>query len=369
MDYTKFSVEDLASDDSFLGWVNRNDPEAEKFWELFISVHPEMKLKIDQARALVSNVRRADARPDNEKQIDAIWGAIEYRITESEKTSPAYRRNTIIHYSAAAVITGMLALAIGYMFFHDVQHRDTDFKAHFETRVENFVEEVNTTGKTLRLHLSDGSIVDLEHGSRLKYKRSYEGAASRQVYLLGEAFFTVAKNPRQPFLVHSNEVVTRAIGTSFRVKALDDERHVIVSVKTGKVSVYAVKEPGAVAPEAEDVDSEKSGVILLPNQQVTYQREQESFDKALVALPDVVLPSLEESDFIFDSTPIAEVFKVLERAYGIEIIFEKEIMGNCFVTAPLGSEPLFDKLRIICRTIGASYEVIDAKVIINSAGC
>jgi transmembrane sensor len=44
-------------------------------------------------------------------------------------------------------------------------------------------------------------------------------------------------------------------------------------------------------------------------------------------------------------------------------------MKNCFLTVPLASEPLFEKLKVICRTVGANYEIIDAKVVITSAGC
>ena len=44
-------------------------------------------------------------------------------------------------------------------------------------------------------------------------------------------------------------------------------------------------------------------------------------------------------------------------------------MKNCFLTVPLGSEPLFQKLKVICRTIGASYEIIDARIVVSSTGC
>ncbi|HEY9489573.1 MAG TPA: FecR domain-containing protein, partial [Chryseosolibacter sp.] len=198
--------------------------------------------------------------------------------------------------------------------------------------------------------------------SRLKYKEHYQGAALREVYLKGEAFFQVAKNPTQPFLVHSNEVVTRVLGTSFRVKAPDDgQGEITVSVKTGTVSVYTLGEVGE--------EPQKNAVILLPNQQATYMRDHESFGKGLIAEPEIILSSLNEADFTFDDTPIAQVFEVLENAYGIDIIFDEEVMNNCFITAPLGSEPLFEKLKIICRAIGARYETIDAKVVVTSAGC
>ena len=122
-------------------------------------------------------------------------------------------------------------------------------------------------------------------------------------------------------------------------------------------------------PENAGPDSRTNAVIVLPNQQVTYLRGQDSFGKALVSEPQILVPGVKEADFTFENTPIREVFRVLQKAYGIEIIFDEEIMSNCFITAPLGSEPLFEKLRVICRTIGARFETIDAKVVVTSTGC
>ena len=163
-------------------------------------------------------------------------------------------------------------------------------------------------------------------------------------------------------MVHANEVVTRVLGTSFRVKAPDDGADVVISVKTGKVSVYT-ESAGSKSL------TQKNAVILLPNQQVTYLREEDVFGKALVADPEILIPSLKRNEFVFENTPVREVFRKLQQAYGVEIIFDEEILNNCFFTAPLGSEPLFEKLEIICRAIGARYETIDAKVVITSTGC
>lgn len=362
MDYTKYSVEDLASDDSFIQWANRNNSEAEKFWALFILEHPEMRVKAAQARILVLNLRKAEALRQPESQIDAMWQRIENRVERSRIPYPDSKKVSFFSYAVAAVSLIFIAAAAWYTFYNG---KETFEPSVFESGLSgaDFIEEVNTSGNILRVHLSDGSTVALENNSRLKYKTGYRGEPSRVVYLAGEAFFEVAKNPIQPFLVHANEVVTRVLGTSFRVKAPDNDLGVIVSVKTGTVSVYAVDSD---EPEEE---SRKNAVILLPNQQVTYLRDQDSFGKALVPAPEIVLPSIRQSDFAFENTPIRDAFQVLQKAYGIEIIFDEEIMENCFITAPLGSEPLFEKLGIICRTIGARYEIIDARVVITSAGC
>lgn len=367
MDYGKFSVEDFVADDYFLQWVIQQDREAEKFWNLFISLHPETKPKIDQARAFVLNLKQAGHNHDTDHQVENIWEGIQHRIEQSERPAAGKRNYTHLIYRIAASLIVIALFATGiYLSDKKPIQSNTNFAESIQSATAGFVEEVNTTEKTVRIHLSDGSIVDLEKNSRLGYKDNYAGEASRHVFLTGEAFFEVAKNPRQLFFVHANEVVTKVLGTSFRVKAYGDEKNITVAVKSGKVSVFSHKKVNATSG---DVHAKVDGVILFPNEQVVYQRDDESFDKTLVESPIVLSPPAVTGNFIFENTPIRDAFRVLEDAYGIEIIFDEEVMKACFITAPLGSEPLFEKLRIICRTIGANYEIIDTKVVINSSGC
>ncbi len=60
MDYTKFNVEDFASNESFIDWVNQSDPEAVKYWDLYISTHPEIRDTVEKARILVLNLKLAE---------------------------------------------------------------------------------------------------------------------------------------------------------------------------------------------------------------------------------------------------------------------------------------------------------------------
>ena len=362
-EYTKYNVEDFASDDSFIGWVNHTDPESEKFWSYFVLTHPELKVKIDQARTLVINLKRSQNIRYQEQQINMLWEGISSRIAGNEPV-PSFRTSRpVLTYTLASLLF-LFTIAGVYIFISTITSTvDNSAALAFEDAPDDFIEEINTTGHVVRVHLSDGSVVDMESNSKLRYKKDYSGDSTRHVYLLGEAFFDVAKNPYKPFFVHSSEIVTEVIGTSFRVQAREQDKNVTVSVKTGKVSVYSLKK------FASSSDQEKSGVILLPNQQVMYRRQEQSFDKKLVEKPEILSALGKKSDFVFDNTPVPQVFDVLQEAYGIEIIFNEEIMSNCFITAPLGAEPLFEKLRIICQTIGASYEIVDAKVIITSSGC
>jgi hypothetical protein len=369
MDYSRYAVNDFLTDDYFLRWVNQNDPEAEKFWKLYVTLHPETKATIERAREIALKLKETDHMPVLDVQVDQLWSGIQQRIeTPQVDLASIAKTPKKFHWQygiAASLILGAIIFGTAY-FSTKKEVLDPQVLALRVPMTEDFVEEVNNTQSAIRIHLNDGSIVSLAKGSRLKYRTSYEGEESRHVFLTGEAFFDISKDPRKPFFVHANEVVTKVLGTSFNVKAYSNENNVTVAVRSGKVSVFSPKTSNAVKG---DIQSEVEGVVLLPNQQVIYQRQEESFDKTLVETPVILSKEVERTDFTFENESIPQVFKVLQEAYGIEIIFDEEVMKGCFITAPLGSEPLFEKLKVICRTIGASYEIMDSKVVINSTGC
>jgi transmembrane sensor len=360
MDYTAFNVEDFASNESFIDWATQSDPEAVRFWNLYISAHPEIREKVEKARALVLNIRRAEEVTHDPAQVEMMWGKIQNRV-EGQNKRPA--KNLLkTRWAVAALSFSLLCTLAIWWFVLPVMEQEQTQPNYYYQAFSDFTEKVNNTDEPLKVELEDGSSVVLDAKSRLKYKTTFLKDSTRQVYLLGKAFFDVARNPYKPFIVHSDEIVVKVLGTSFRVEAPEFAKNILVSVKTGKVSVYA-------ADRAPD-NRQKDGVILLPNQQVSYEKKERLFTKSLVDNPEVLKSNrIRQSDFVFDNTPIAEVFRTMEKAYGIEIIYNEEVMKNCYITAPLGSEPMQEKLRIICQTIGAGYEIIDANVVINSSGC
>lgn len=357
MDYTQFAVEDFASDEYFLRWVLDRDPEAEQFWSIFVLTNPHLEFTIDQARALVLNIGVAESRKQKKGHVDVVWSRIQDSIAGApaprEVQSRPDKRKHIPLFVAVCVALAALFLIPKLKTLSD--------EGHHALASDGFVEEINESGTPIRLLLSDSSAVDLDHGSRLRYKQDYRGSTLREVYLTGSAFFNVRKNAAQPFIVRSNEVIAEALETSFQVYVPKNESEVVIRVRTGSVTVYSA--------DADKQPSESEGVFLLPNQEATFIRDQLSFNKKLVDDPAIVQPEFDVNEFAFENTPIEEVFERLELAYGIEILFDTETMENCFLSALLASEPFFEKLRVICDAIGASYELVDAKIRISSSGC
>lgn len=219
----------------------------------------------------------------------------------------------------------------------------------------------NATAQPQAFTLQDGSAVTLYPGSSLKYRPGLAGPR-REVYLVGQAFFKVYKNPARPFLVYTNEVLTTVLGTSFMVKAFAG-RSATVAVREGRVSVQA--RAGAQLA-ATPLRPAPAGVVLLPNQEVVYSPAEKQLRRHLVAEPVELVPHL----FEFKKRPVAEVLTALRDAYGVDIVYDQAQLAHCTVTITFYDESLFDKLDLLCKALGASYQKVDdAQIRFISSGC
>lgn len=358
--YLTYTPEELACDEGFLNWVKypEQHPQLESFWRQWLSEHPEKQSLVNDARDLVLAVLADDQFfPDTTKQ-GALWTKIQASANLAPRGNviPLWRR----WYSQAAVIALCLALA-WVMIRKPVSLLAETTPQQTDTR---FVKQVNNSDLPQTLILSDGTAIILQPQTVLQYPGVF-AKDRREVSLSGEAFFDVARDTERPFLVHAGEVTTRVLGTSFTIRNLEDENNVLIQVKTGKVSVFMAGErtrPTTVAePNVE-------GVVLMPNQQVVYEKEAMKMTKSLVEDPTVLIPP-QSQNFEFADAPIKEVFKVIEEAYGVDIVFDEELMSSCYLNASLDDVPLYDKLKLICRGINATYEIMDSHIIIYGKGC
>lgn len=171
-----------------------------------------------------------------------------------------------------------------------------------------YVEMVNPKGAPARHVLPDSTIVYLGAGSRLTYAATYP-QTGRDITLTGEAFFDVVRDDRHPFSIRSGALITRVLGTSFRITAYDDGQQE-VAVATGSVSISAVREekPTELAQ-------------LTAGRKITYQP---GTGKAIPGIADV--SSIEQwkaGDLVFADRTMGDVVIALERRYGVTFRFEK----------------------------------------------
>jgi transmembrane sensor len=221
------------------------------------------------------------------------------------------------------------------------------------------IEVRNTASQPQLISLEDGSRVTLSPNAVINYPAHFD-AKTRTVYLRGEAFFDVHRNPAKPFIVRTGNLVTEVLGTSFLIKADEQAKEVEVAVRTGRVSVY---------DNAMHEGHSRNGAILTPNQKIVYDRASRRLVAGLVEKPQLLSQPETRQQFVFDEARLSTVLARLQAAYRIDIVLENQTLGNCLFTGDLNDLSLYTQLDLICRIMNASYQQRGTSLFISGPGC
>jgi ferric-dicitrate binding protein FerR (iron transport regulator) len=201
--------------------------------------------------------------------------------------------------------------------------------------------------------LADGSHILLQANSQLQYPAAFTGS-TREVTLTGEAYFDVAHNPGQPFIIHSGNVTTTVLGTAFNIKAWPAEKEVTVTVTRGKVKV-------------ENAAGQVS--ILTPNEQVSVDTKANTSKQLSVNAEETL--SWKRSEYTLDDLTLTDAITELEMRYGMLIeLADGETPGNCRFTASFKQDESLDYvLDVVCKIYQASWKKQHDKIVISHVKC
>ncbi|MBC9930171.1 FecR family protein [Chitinophaga qingshengii] len=170
----------------------------------------------------------------------------------------------------------------------------------------HYVEMTNPNGVPARHVLPDSTVVYLAAGSRLKYPDTYP-QTGRSIELQGEAFFDVKQDKAHPFTILTGTMLTRVLGTSFRITAYDGKEQEVI-VATGKVSVSMVQQE-KVTELAQ----------LTAGRKITYHP---ATGEAVPGMADIShMEQWMAGDLMLADMTMGEVATILERRYGVTFRF------------------------------------------------
>lgn len=218
--------------------------------------------------------------------------------------------------------------------------------------VENtkFIERSNPARKRSVFQLPDGSKVHLNVASTIKIPEVFS-IDRREVFLTGEAFFEVKKDTQKPFIVHSGEITTRVMGTSFNVKSFPEDQTCEVVVATGLVSVSNQKDSAS-----------QQRIQLKPDQQAIFDKSQANFEKYDVNAQD--FQSWKEGILLYKNDPWPEIIRDLERWYGVEFSIRNDRLKQKVFTGEFPNMSLDQVLTGMSFSLDFQYTIQDDEVII-----
>ncbi|MCF2491590.1 FecR family protein [Dyadobacter sp. CY347] len=380
MTHDPYSLTELIRSDEFIAWVMHPDANNNERWRLFLENYPEKKGTIDAAREYVILLAKDTGRDQPiETQSVRMWNAVESQMHNSEKwhsnvDEPAEAERVISGWRWLRVAaSAVLILSIGsvsYWFYCKQGNGRVSLSAgNKQVAVNDVIQKYNATKKPLTILLADGSSVVLQPGGHLSYS-DVPAANRREVTLTGKAFFEIVKNKERPFLVYSYGLATKVLGTSFMIDASEASKEIRVEVKTGTVSVFSINNLDKKEIDEESDKPELTGITLSQDQRIAFSKDNGKIVKlANQAKGAVVDMDILKQGFVFDETPVHEVFETLERVYNVQISYDKVKMGNCTLNATLIGQPFREKLEAICNALDAQYEIKDNQVWIVGKGC
>jgi len=187
--------------------------------------------------------------------------------------------------------------------------------------------------------LPDGTTGWLNSNSSVRYKGTYN--TDRQVILTGEAFFDVVKDKKRPFIVNTNEVILKVLGTRFNVTSYENEKNVEVVLEEGKLMFY-------------NKEMSKS-YEMNPYDLITYDKTSKDLTTEVVE-PQKYL-SWTEGKLVFRNDPLDVIARRLERWYNIEVEIKGKVSSEMRLRATFIDEDLEEVLGLLKRSLPIEYSI------------
>lgn len=186
-------------------------------------------------------------------------------------------------------------------------------------------------GQKANLTLPDGTNVWLNSSSTLSYSPTF-GLADREVTLCGEGYFEVARNEKLPFKVTTNAIEVKVLGTSFNLKAYEDDDSVVTTVVSGQVEVS---------------DKGNKTYELTPHDELTYSLDSKSFTKNYVEYAEESM-LWSQNQMVFRNERLEDIGEVLSRMYNIDVVFVSDDAREHRFTGTIRNSSLLNVMEMLC---------------------
>jgi ferric-dicitrate binding protein FerR (iron transport regulator) len=260
----------------------------------------------------ISTVVPQPLNPDVQK----AWYKIDQKIS---MTSSVKKINYKFIYAVTAAV-----LVLGLLLFGVV-----DNYLRIDRLSHQFTEVTTLPGQKASITLPDGSKVWLNSSSSLKYANNFN-VRKREVILSGEAFFKVFKDKSRKFRVKSGILDVEVYGTSFNIKNYPDDQFQEVSVADGIVGV------SSNIQEIRKLKKGEQAVLNKESKKILFKTE----DADLVT-------AWKNNELIFRNKPVDEVCKSLESWFGVNIKFDKRMIGVHNYTFKIKTESFKEVLEMM----------------------
>ncbi len=362
MNYDDYETEDFACDHSFQQYCKGEDRKATAFWRDWTKKNPDRQEAIESARKLVSILSAGQEK--REDQLSRLQRGLQQRkLLENDLN--VKKRDFFYSRRAAKYLSGIAATIIIAAGVYFIQNRRYPGDKQVSTSYHQ--SKSFRTGKSERktVILPDGSFITLNHNSSLVLSADF-GKQVREVHLRGEGFFEVKKDPAHPFLVHTNTVTVKVLGTTFNLKAhASDEGVTETTLLKGIVEVelnqgskkkyllkagHKIRTAGNIKKTLVNPDNIQAEISPLLKEGISYKPAETGWLRSRIELSDEKL---------------SDIALKLGKWYGISIEFGDENVKNLRYSGTFESETVAEALEALQLSYPFNFKAENGKIIIT----
>lgn len=312
----------------FRYFVNEVSPDEQELISTWKAESEKNLEEFNRVRVFFLDVKAIDSigKTDSNYNVQIAWKKFQ-QVNRTEKTSNFGKLKI-----AASVL---LVLGVGLF-------------AYMTNQVETI--ELVAQNEQQAIELEDGSKISLNEGSQLIYPDKFKGG-NRQVKLKGEAYFDVAHNPEQPFLIETDEVQVQVLGTKFNINNTNEDS-VVVSVDTGKVRMI-------VGGNEE---------ILTAGYRGVYYRSTELLVK-IESANTGMHNYWRTKTLAFKGATVSEAINAIQKIYDVKVNLSNPDIANCKINVDFEDEKIEHVLEIIGETLNLVWSNQGDAYLLAGYGC
>lgn len=376
MNYTAFEVEDFMLDESFQNYCLGTNEEDVIFWQEWIKKNQHKSAAINQAKDLYLSFigdHSAETFAADRKAFHLI--AEEHLSNKTTETVTMQSRSRKLSAAKAGWLyaAAVAAIIAGIVFFAAPKYDAPFEKRRQEAQLKYNSTEVSKPGERKSIQLPDGTKVMLNAGSTIHIAADFN-ASSRQLTLVGEAFFDVVHNAEKPFIIHTGAMDIKVLGTVFNVRAYPGDKTSETSLLKGSVEVTLKndkKKKIYLHPNEKIILPNITGVSAAANDKPTDRNAATenfkitglTYNRTDSTLTEV---SWTENRLAFNDNNFETIAAELERWYNITISFTDEKVKQYRFTATFNQKTVEQVLQALQLSRYFKYSIAENNNIIIS---
>lgn len=321
--------------------IGETDDNETVMIQRWIDLSDENKAQVENLRKIWTLTKDPTKVKPADVNVDLAWKGLKNKMDQYSGIEKRHipKQRSLMFYVVRVAAVFIIGLLVFTVFRYQYQQMDQVLLASSDSTITNSP-------------LPDGTIISLNHLTTIEYPEEFS-QNERRVKLVGEAFFKVKKDTAKPFIIEAQNAIITVLGTSFNVKALEEDVAVEVLVEEGLVQLSNPDQT-----QSTKLHVGEKGIFIKETNEV--KKETDIDAESLYWLNKTLL---------FRNTNLSAVFETLERLYSVEIQVENQLILNCQLTAKFSNESIDHIIDHISTIFELEIVKDDGNILIKGNGC